>query len=414
MEKKPIWIALPIAVACTATLLLAACGGGGGNGGISFGIPPATAQTPPDPASVPFGGPLAADLPLAKAYDNAAKTMAETTDNPILKWEYRVWCQTGYRTTREGGTGQPIDLPTDATVDLVSPTGFLHTELSKPMPAGGVQFMDNAWYFGTDLTGLVVVRTQEGNLLMFDALTTSIDMQTQAINEMKSIGLDPSKITHIFVGHEHADHYGGIELIRRDHAPNVKVVTSSVAAKTILAARARAETRTYSGTPEQQTAAKAAALLNIPSRFDVLVAPYDGLDQGMLRVNVGNGADVVAMLAPGHTPGQMNVVVPVTHQGKTLKLLIWSGNDNIDVADLYAASTDFVQGISFKEGADSFINTHGYQGAVFGHLKKLKANPAGPNPMLMGAEGVQRYFSIFANCQRAEAQRLRDGTWKAL
>ncbi|HVR50028.1 MAG TPA: hypothetical protein VMS38_09835, partial [Pseudorhodoferax sp.] len=139
--------------------------------------------------SVPFGGPLAADLPLAKAYDDAARALAESTDNPILKWEYRIWCQTGYRTTREGGTGQPIDQPVNPDVDLVSPTGFVDTALDKPMPEGGVRFMDNAWYFGTRVTGMVVVRNPDGSLLMFDALTNARDMQAQTLDQMRAAHL---------------------------------------------------------------------------------------------------------------------------------------------------------------------------------------------------------------------------------
>lgn len=403
--------ARPVSAVCLAAALIAGCGGSGGDSGAAaVGVGNAQAQA----NVVPYGGPLAADMPLAKAYDEAAKAMAATTDNPILKWEYRVWCQTGYRTKAEGGTGQPVDLPLDPTKDLVSPTGFLHTDLSRVMPAGGVQFMDNAWYFGTDLTGMVVVRTPDGNLVMFDALTTAGDMQTQTIDQMKAIGLDPARVTHIFIGHEHSDHYGGIELIKRDYAPNVRVIATAPAAQTIASARARVLTRTFTGTPAEQLAARNTALFNVPEKIDIIVKPYEGYAMGMQRIPVANATDVVAMLAPGHTPGQLNVVVPVNHQGKTRKLLIWSGNDNIDVADQYAASTDFVQGIAFKEGTDSFINTHGYQGAVFGHLRNLKANPSGPNPLLMGVDGLQRYFSIYANCQRAEAQRLRDGTWKAL
>lgn len=259
---------------------------------------------------------------------------------------------------------------------------------------------------------MIVVRTPDGSLVMFDALTNANDMRTQTIDQMKVAGLDPARVTHIFIGHEHLDHYGGVELVRP--APNAKVIASAPAARTIANARARAESRTSTGTPQQQAAAREAALLNVPSKIDVTIAAYEGYDMGMQRVNVATNTDVVAMLAPGHTPGQLNVVVPVVHQGKTRKLLIWSGNDNIDAADQYAASTDFVQGIAFKEGTDSFINTHGYQGAIFGHLRKLHANLSGPNPLLMGVEGIQRYFSIYSNCQRAEAQRLRDGTWKSL
>lgn len=135
---------------------------------------------------------------------------------------------------------------------------------------------------------------------------------------------------------------------------------------------------------------------------------------GVQRVPVGADLQVISMLAPGHTRGQLNVMVPVQHQGTVRKLLIWSGNDNIDDADQYADSTNFVQAVTSREGVDAFMNTHAYQGAIFGHLLRLKADPAAPNPMLMGVEGLQRYFGIYANCHRAQAQRLRDGTWKSL
>jgi hypothetical protein len=71
---------------------------------------------------------------------------------------------------------------------------------------------------------------------------------------------------------------------------------------------------------------------------------------GMQRIQVASNAVAVAMLAPGHTPGQMHVIIPVRHQGQERKLFVWSGNDQPDQADQYALSTDFVAGVAFKEG----------------------------------------------------------------
>ena len=65
------------------------------------------------------------------------------------------------------------------------------------------------------------------------------------------------------------------------------------------------------------------------------------------------------------------------------------------------------------ERADVFINTHPYQSALFYHLRRLKADPAAPNPLIMGVSGVDRYLGVFANCQRAVHERLKDGTWQA-
>jgi glyoxylase-like metal-dependent hydrolase (beta-lactamase superfamily II) len=361
----------------------------------------------------PFAGPLAADLPLAKAYDSAARAFAESTDNQILKWHYRVWCQTGYHSPGSAGTGQVVDRPTDPTRDHVSPSGFNHSrELGQNTFVGGARFLDNAWYFGTEYTGMVIVKLPDGGLVMLDALTTPDDMQKQVLDQMPAAGLNPADVKYIFIGHEHSDHYGGVNLVKQKHAPNAQVIASRPAATTIATARARAETRVYSGTPAEQQAAKEKALLAIPEKVDVLIEAFPGNSTGMQRITVAKDVEAVAMLAPGHTPGQMHVVIPVTHQGQVRKLFVWSGNDEPSAADQYALSTDFVGGIAFKEGAEAFINTHSYQGAMFAHLKDLKANPNGPNQLWMGKQGVQRYMGIFSNCQRAVAERLRDGTWK--
>ena len=136
----------------TAVAIVAGCGGS--DGGSGTGIDDPVAVEPAKPAA----GPLAADKPLAKAYDDAARAYSVSTDNPILKWQYRVWCQTGYRSPGDAGTGQVVDLPEDPTKDYLSPTGFNHAaSLGKSVMTGGAKFMDNAWYFGTDYTGAVIV-----------------------------------------------------------------------------------------------------------------------------------------------------------------------------------------------------------------------------------------------------------------
>ncbi|MFG2964901.1 MULTISPECIES: MBL fold metallo-hydrolase [unclassified Streptomyces] len=360
-------------------------------------------------AEQPWGGPLAPDKPLAKAYADAAKALAEVDDNPMIRWQYRVWCQTGYRSPGSAGTGQPVDQLTDPTTDFVSPKGFLYKDYVRPMPAGGVRFLDNAWFFGTDFTGIVVVRTPDG-LIMLDALTNPQDMRSQFLDQAAAAGLDPRDIRYVFLGHSHIDHVGGANLIRDHYAPHAKFVMGQPDAAVIAAQRADLKKRKDEYTEEEYRA----RLALLPSRIDIEVEAYPGHTVGMKRIRIGRRTTAVAMLAPGHTIGQMHVIVPVVHQGETHKLLVWSGNDNIDAAAQYAISTDFVQGLAGQEGADVFLNTHAYQSAAFSHLRALKADPSAPNPLLMGRAGVQRHLEIFGNAHRALAQRLIDGTWKAM
>lgn len=372
----------------------------------------------------PIRGPWKPDLPLAKAYDASARALAMADDNPLIRWEYRVWCETGYRNPSDAGTGQVVDQPTDLARDLVSPKGFFHSQHARrEMPPGGVRFLDNAWFFGADGLGMVVVRSPDG-LLVFDTMTSPEEFERYVLNEMPAAGLDPKDITYVFLGHFHNDHTGGANVIRRI-APNARFVMGEPDARIVDVARAdllngREPHRSASfargprpTTPEGLAALRDSRLRALPDLIDIRVAPQPGLLTGSLPIRVGERTTVMAVLNPGHTPGQMSVIVPVEHQGQTRKLLVFSGNDQPTEAAQYAISTDYLRSVAAAEGADVFINTHPYQSAIFHHLRRLKADPAAPNPLIMGVSGVDRYLGVFANCQRAVRERLKDGTWQA-
>ena len=390
-----------------------------------------TAQGRQAQGPVPAGGPLGPDSAIAKGYSDAAKALAEVDNNHTINWAYRIWCVTGYRTPGEAGTGQEVDALADPANDLTTPKGFVMTNNAKPMPAGGIKFMDNAWYFGTDLTGAIVVKAPEG-LLLFDALSTPDDFETQVIVEMKKAGLNPADIKYIFMGHQHGDHIGGANLVREKYAPGVQFVMGKPDADGVAQARARVTSGDTTGgrggsagggrgniagapqTPEQIAAQRTARLRGLPDRVDIQIAAFPGMTNGAQRIKIGDKTEVVAALVPGHTVGQMAVIVPVVYRGEPHKLIVWSGNDNITNSVQYATSLDFFRALAYVEGADAHLNTHPYQGDAFKLLRQFKANPNLPNPTLLGVDGVQRYLGIWAECSRALARRLVDGTWKRM
>jgi glyoxylase-like metal-dependent hydrolase (beta-lactamase superfamily II) len=268
-----------------------------------------------------------------------------------------------------------------------------------------------------------VVRTPDG-LLLFDAMTSAEEFQRYVLDEMPAAGLDPKDITYAFLGHFHGDHTGGANTVRR-LAPNAKIVMGAPDVRIVETARAALEagrepprgSSIVRGkrptTPEGLEVLRTARLRNLPEKVDIEIVPQPGLKTGVLPIRTGEHTQVLAVLNPGHTPGQISVIVPVEHQGKIHKLLVFSGNDQPSEAAQYAISTDYLRAVAAAEGADAFINTHAYQSAIFYHLRRLKADPAGANPLLMGSDGVDRYLGVFADCQRAVRQRLADGTWQA-
>ena len=366
----------------------------------------------------PPRGPLAPDTSVAKGYNDAARALADVDDNPVIDWAYSIWCVNGYGSIGPNDnpdTLPPAEVESGEFTDYMSPRGFSYTRFARPMPAAGAKFLDNAWYFGTDHTGAIVVQTDDG-LILYDALTTVEDAETQLIAPMLAAGLDPADIKYIFMGHGHGDHMGGANLIRERYAPDVKFVMGQPDAAGVAARRAQvlngsAPTRPGEE-PRQLTEEEQASMLQVlPDPVDIQIPAASDTPWGAQRIQMGN-TEIMAILQPGHTVGQMSIIVPVTYKGQQHKMLLWSGNDSPQNAALYGASADWVKAIAYMEGADVFANSHAYQGATFYHIRRQAADPNYNNPMVMGVDGLQRYLGIFSNCQRAWVERSKSGTWE--
>ena len=76
-------------------------------------------------------------------------------------------------------------------------------------------------------TTVFLVKTEKGNLL-FDTATYDTDITEIIFPALRSIGVSPDSLTHIFISHPHRDHAGGIPAILAA-LPHVTVVAGSEA-----------------------------------------------------------------------------------------------------------------------------------------------------------------------------------------
>jgi glyoxylase-like metal-dependent hydrolase (beta-lactamase superfamily II) len=377
--------------------------------GLQVGVAAQRGQAPGAPPDTSKGGPLAPDKPIAKAHNDAAKALAAVDDNPLIQWAYRVWCETGYR-HQAGADPAPNFANPD---DWVDAKGIMTERMAKPSPG---KFMDNAWYVGNEHTGAVIVRVPEG-LLLFDAMNSPEVIKTQILPQMQKFGLDPTQIKYVFMGHQHGDHIGGANYIRQEFAPGAQFVMGAPDANAVAASRAGIMTGQVAGrgrgaAPVQLTADQQRdRLLLFPDRVDIKVEETPGLKTGMREIKIGPSTTVVAVLNPGHTIGQMSVIVPVTWQGQPHKLVVFSGNDQITAARQYATSFGYIGNIARAYSADAWVNTHGYQSHQYQWFRKVDADPRSRNPFLMGVDGVDRMFTIMSECHKALEQRMIDKTW---
>jgi metallo-beta-lactamase class B len=250
--------------------------------------------------------------------------------------------------------------------------------------ASPYKVFDNFYWLGTRQHSSWALRTSEGIILIDTNFAWAT--QPEIIDGLTTLGLDPRQIKYVIISHAHGDHdQGAAELQRRYGA---KVVMGAADWESTL-----------------QRPATAAG--GVPKR-DVAVAP-----EGSTKITLGD-TTVTVVPTPGHTPGTLSYVFPVKDQGKTV-MVAYSGGTltgafGTDGArwDEYIASQKAIAKVAADAGATVLLSNHSeYDGAYTkARLVPLKREVGENHPFVVGADGVQRYFTVMAECALASKLRL--------
>jgi metallo-beta-lactamase class B len=243
---------------------------------------------------------------------------------------------------------------------------------------------DNLYWLGTRQHSSWALTTNAGIILIDTNFAWAT--QPEIIDGMTKLGLNPRDITYVIISHAHGDHdQGAAELQSRYGA---KVVMGEADWVSTL-----------------QRAPTAAG--GVPKK-DITV----GADGS--KVTLGD-TTVTIVPTPGHTPGTLSYVFPVKDQGKTV-MVAYSGGTltgafGTDASrwDEYIASQKRIAKAAADAGASVILSNHSeYDGAYTkARLAGLKREVGEENPFIMGADGVQRYFTVMSEC--ALAAKLRAG-----
>jgi metallo-beta-lactamase class B len=253
--------------------------------------------------------------------------------------------------------------------------------------ASPYKVFDNLYWLGTRQHSSWALRTSAG-LIIIDT-NFAWATQPEIIDGLTALKLDPRDIKYVVISHAHGDHdQGAAELQRRFGA---KVVMGAADWEATL-----------------QRPATAAGGVPTRGSGDVSVGS-DGT-----KITLGD-TTVTVVATPGHTPGTLSYVFPVKDQGKTV-MVAYSGGTltgafGTDGArwDEYIASQKKIAGVAAEVGAAVLLSNHSeYDGAYTkARLVPLKREPGEEHPFVVGADGVQRYFTVMAEC--AQASKLRVG-----
>jgi metallo-beta-lactamase class B len=246
------------------------------------------------------------------------------------------------------------------------------------------KIFDNFYWLGTRQHSSWALQTSAGMII----LDTNFAWATEPeiIEGLTKLGLNPRDIKFVVISHAHGDHdQGAAELQKRYGA---KVVMGAADWEATL-----------------QRPATAAG--GVPTR-DIAVGP-----EGYTLTLGDTTVQIIA--TPGHTPGTLSYVFPVKEQGRAV-MVAYSGGTltgafgtNAARWDEYVGSQRKIAKAAADAGATVILSNHSeYDGAYT--KARLIAAPrqiGETHPFIIGADGVQRYFTVLAEC--ALATKLRVG-----
>jgi metallo-beta-lactamase class B len=241
---------------------------------------------------------------------------------------------------------------------------------------------DNLYWLGTRQHSSWALQTSDGLII----LDTNFAWATEPeiIDGLTTLGLDPREIKYVVISHAHGDHdQGAAELQKRFGA------------------------RVVMGAPDWEATLQRppTAAGGVPSR-DIAVGP-DGM-----KLTLGD-TTVEIVATPGHTPGTLSYVFPVKDQGRPL-MVAYSGGTltgafgaNAARWDEYIASQQKIARAAAAASASVILSNHSEYDGAYTKARLLLAprQPGETHPFIVGADGVQRYFTVMSEC--ATASKLR-------
>jgi metallo-beta-lactamase class B len=240
------------------------------------------------------------------------------------------------------------------------------------------RMFDNLYWVGTKIHSAWALQTS-GGIILIDTLY-NYAVEAEIVEGLKKLGLDPATIKYVIITHAHGDHDEGARPLQDRYGAHVVM-----------------------GAPDWDTIEKNPNIPGGAPKRDIVAT--DGQ-----KITLGDGG-VTLVTTPGHTPGTLSLIFTVKDHGKPLTIAYSGGtafNFPHDAAhyDIYIASQHKMAAATAAAGATAVMSNHSEFDDAWERGRLIKLRRAGePHPYEIGADGVQRYFTMTGEC--AEAMRAK-------
>jgi metallo-beta-lactamase class B len=285
-------------------------------------------------------------------------------------------------------------------VDCAIPPVNAAASVGKVIDAPPTKVFDQLYYLGMNSVASWVIVTSAG-IIQIDSLDNPEEAERIIIGGYKKLGLDPAQMKYLILTHGHSDHFGGSKYLQDTYRPHV--LMSAV---------------------DWDMVAKLP-----PSKPGDKFGPVPQRDMDITdgqKLTLGN-TTITFYITPGHTPGTVSMLVPVTDHGQPHLLSFWGGSaipralgpsgqvGRMDAGILaYKQSFERFFKLGEDAGADGYIANHPYRDLTFvdGKNDRIARNearkPGDPSSFIDRGTYI-RYYMISMECIEAQEGWVRAG-----
>ncbi len=254
----------------------------------------------------------------------------------------------------------------------------------RPIPARDTwyaepaQVFDNVYWLGTKFHSSWAIKTSAGIILIDTMFNYAVE--DEIVGGLKKLGLNPADIKYVIISHAHGDHDQGAKLLQDRYG-----------ARIIMAP------------PDWDATMKATNMAGgIPKR---------DMDAGDGQKLTLGDTTITIVQTPGHTLGTLSYLIPIKDKGKTLTAAYSGGMGfnfprNPERFDTYIASAEKMRLAAKAAGASIVFSNH----SMYDHAwtrSRVARKPGEESPFVIGAEAVDRYFTVLRECAVAGKLRLK-------
>jgi metallo-beta-lactamase class B len=251
------------------------------------------------------------------------------------------------------------------------------------------RLFDNVYAIGR--TGTVVyAMTTSAGIVLIDAGYAD-QLETVLLPGLKALGLDPSNVRYVLLGHGHGDHFGGAAYFQDRGAR----VVPSAADWDLMEAPA----------PPARGGGPPAAGPRPPKR-DLVAVEGQGIVVGDVTFT--------PVSIPGHTPGSLGYVFPIKDGSRTHMAGLFGGSILIPgrIPDegllQYIRSVEHFGDVARTMNVEVELQNHPLSDGLEAKLERLKTRQASqPHPFVVGQASYQRFLTVMTACTRAQIERRK-------